>query len=274
MEQLNKLIKIQYFAPHLYENILHRLEDQQIDLESVSRKNIAGVDEFHVRGAEVTRELAVETGLHRAKVLDVGCGLGGPARMLAEEFECHVTGIDMSGEFIRTARNLSKLVGLSDKTVFKHADALHLPFENGSFDVVWTQHVQMNVSNKSRFYSEIERVLTPEGMFIYYDIFKKNQGEVIHPVPWADDASLTFLQTPSAMAAILENLGMTSGITTDQTQKGISFLMGLFERIRQNGPPKIGLNVLMGSSTIDKLKNVLIGFNESQIVLQSGVFLR
>lgn len=272
MEPLSTLIESQYHTPGLYEDILNRLTEQEIDRIHVSRSDIAGVDEFHVRGAEVSRELASQIRLDHSRVLDVGCGLGGPSRMLADEYHCQVTGIDLSHEYIRTARGLSELVGLQDKTDFIQSNALELPFENGSFEVVWTQHVQMNIRFKLKFYSEIERVLGEQGFFLYYDIFRTESGRVNYPVPWADDASKSFLGTISNMEDILEKLCFKQMLTTDQTQKGITFFKGLFEKMKLNGPPKLGLNVLMGSSTGEKLLNVLKGLEEGQIVLQSGIY--
>ncbi len=272
MEHLNTMIENQYHLNGLYEDILARLGEQEVDMEKVTRNQIAGGDEFHVRGAEVSRELARGIGLDNSAVLDVGCGIGGPSRMLADDFNCKVTGIDLSHEFIRTASALSRLVGLQDKTEFVQASALDLPFEDASFDVVWTQHVQMNIKNKSKFYSEIDRVLSTKGTFVYYDIFRKNGEDVDYPVPWADDASLSFLDTPANMQCILRELGFRKIQSTDQTYEGSQFLMGLFENLRKNGPPKIGLNVLMGASTKEKLVNILKGLDEQKILLQSGIY--
>ena len=272
MEALNTLIENQYHTPGLYEDILKRLEEQEVNLSNVSREDIAGVDEIHVRGAEISRELAGQVKLDNSRILDVGCGIGGPSRMLADEYNCQVTGIDLSHEYIRTAKGLSALLGLQDKTDFIQSNALELPFENGSFDVVWTQHVQMNISHKLKFYSEIERVLTEHGTFIYYDIFRTESGKVNFPVPWADDASMSFLGTTSNMDDILESLCFKNLHTSDQTDKGIIFLQDLFEKLKMNGPPILGLNVLMGSSTREKLVNILRGLEEKQIVLQSGIY--
>ena len=230
------------------------------------------MDEFHVRGAEVSQELAREIGLDNSKVLDVGCGIGGPSRMLADDYNCRVTGIDLSHEFIRTASALSELVGLQDKTDFIQASALELPFEDGSFDVAWTQHVQMNISDKAKFYSEINRVLSDSGTFVYYDIFQKNGEDVDYPVPWANDASVSFLGSTTKMDHILQDLGFKNVQTTDQTFQGAQFLVGLFEKLKKNGPPKIGLNVLMGASTKEKLVNILKGLEQEKIVLQSGIY--
>jgi len=272
MVAINTLIENQYHTPGLYEDILKRLGEEEMELSNVTRRDIAGVDEFHVRGAEASQELASRIKLDNSKVLDVGCGIGGPSRMLADDYNCQVTGIDLSHEYIRTAKGLSALVGLQDKTDYLWSNALDLPFENGSFDVVWTQHVQMNIRHKLKFYSEIERVLTEQGTFIYYDIFKTDSGEVNFPVPWADYASTSFLGTTENMDDILERLCFKNLLLSDETDNGTHFLNDLFKKLSKNGPSKLGLNVLMGSSTKEKLMNILLGLKEGQIVLQSGIY--
>jgi SAM-dependent methyltransferase len=269
---INTFIKNHYNKAKLFEEIVERLKLHGIDPENITRTDLSIVDEFHVRGAEVSREIAKEINLVGSRVLDVGCGIGGPARMLADEFNCEVTGIDMSHEFILTARKLTTLVGLNDKTEFIQGDALELPFENGSFDVVWTQHVQMNISDKAGFYSEIARVLTDKGIFIYYDIFRKNSSELDFPVPWANDPSISFLGTILNMNTILKNLGLTLVQTTDQTDNAIEFFSGMFERNNKSGPKKLGLDILMGDSTLEKSGNLLKGLKENKIVLQSGIY--
>lgn len=269
---INTYIKNHYNKAQLFEEIIERLMMQGINPNKISRSDLSGVDEFHVRGAEVSREIAREINLSKARVLDVGCGIGGPARMLADEFNCNVTGIDMSHEFILAARQLSELVGLRDKTQFLQGDALELPFEEGSFDVVWTQHVQMNISDKARFYSEIARVLSENGMFIYYDIFRKNSADVDYPVPWANDPSISFLGSILNMETILKNLGFTKVQTSNQTDRAIEFFSGMFERNNKSGPKKPGLDILMGDSTPEKFGNVLKGLKENKIVIQSGVY--
>ncbi|EAR17053.1 class I SAM-dependent methyltransferase [Robiginitalea biformata] len=270
----NSAIEAHYYRERLSEDILKRLGELGVDLKHVRRSDIAAVDEFHVRGAEVSRELAERAGLHGAKLLDVGCGLGGPCRMLADEFDCQVVGVDLSGEFIRTARKLSDLVGLSEKTEFLQCDATSLPFADASFDAVWTQHVQMNIERKDAFYGEISRVLKPGGKFIYYDIFKLGPEPITYPVPWADNPDISFLQPASHMSEILLELGMKSQEKTDQTKKGIEFFERVLQKIAASGPPKLGLNVLMGSETKVKITNLVNGLKEKKIQLQSGCFIR
>ena len=272
MSQLNTKIKDQYNKSDIFENICNKLEQKGIDLNYVSRSDISSVDEFHLRGAEVSNELVNEIYLNDTNVLDVGCGLGGPARMLADRFNCKVTGIDLSEEYITTAQKLSQLVGLADKTKFIQADALNLPFENSSFDVVWTQHVQMNIEDKTKFYTEIHRVLRDEGALVYYDIFKKGEEEVNYPLPWANNASINFLEPIKLVDALLNDLEFIKLQTTDQTLKAKQFLSGALDKFKKQGPSILGLNLLMGKSTMKKLGNILKCIEEKKIELQSGIF--
>ena len=272
MENLNQNIENHYLKEELYEDILNRLKEQGIDLNEVKRSDIAGVDEFHVRGAAVSKELADSSNLEGATVLDVGCGLGGPCRMLADEYNCQVTGLDLSNEYIRTAKELSKLVKLDSKTSFIQGDATSLPFEDNAFDVIWTQHVQMNIPNKEKFYSEISRVLKSGGHFLYYEILKKGDGEVNYPMPWASTSEISFLFKETEMDNFLTKFGLTKEQSNDQTIYGIDFLDALFAKLKEFGPPKIGLNALMGETTKQKLVNVLGHLKSGELELKSGVY--
>lgn len=272
MESLHQNIENHYLKKGLYEDIINRLKEQNIALNTVKRTDIAGVDEFHVRGAAVSKELANSIELNGLTVLDVGCGLGGPCRMLADEYNCQVTGIDLSNEYIRTANKLSELVNLRNKTTFIQGNATELPFEDNTFDIVWTQHVQMNIPDKKKFYSEISRVLKPGGYFLFYDILKKGDDEVSYPMPWASNASLSFLFKAVEMDGFLKELGFTKEQSTDQTQAGIDFFDALVARLKEFGPPKIGLNVLMGETTKPKLMNLLAHLKNGALELKSGVY--
>lgn len=272
MEYLTENLEKHYFKEGLYEDIIERLKKQEIDLNKVKRSHIAGVDEFHIRGATVSKELAKNINIEGASVLDVGCGLGGPCRMLADEYNCQVTGIDLCSEYIRTANLLSKLVNLDGKTTFLKGDATNLPFNDNSFDVVWTQHVQMNIPDKEKLYSEMARVLKPGGYFLYYDIFKKGDGTIKYPVPWANNEDLSFLIKEKEMDIFLKNIGLTKEISADHTQAGIDFFNELVIKIKEFGPPKLGLNVLMGESTNPKLMNVLTHLESGDLEIKSGVY--
>ena len=272
MQKNTHPIEEHYYRSNLYETITGQLKKMDIDLRHVKRKDLSAADEFHVRGAEVSRELAESIEIKNRKLLDIGCGVGGPCRMLADEFNCDVTGIDISAEFIRTATKLSELTGFSDRTKFICGNATDLPFGKNTFDIVWTQHVQMNIRDKVKFYSEINRVLSGNGIFIYYDIFKKGNKKIDYPVPWANGPDISFLAKTTEVEGILGNLGFKKRQTTDQTKSGIIFFEKLIGRTGKPGPPKLGLHLLMGKSTKRKINNLLNGLKEGKIILQSGIY--
>jgi ubiquinone/menaquinone biosynthesis C-methylase UbiE len=260
-----------YTRDHLLEKILSALKNEGIDPNRITRKELAVFDEFHVRGAEVTKELAAEAGLLKEmKVLDVGCGIGGPCRYIAEEYGCETTGIDITQEYIRAASGLSALAGLGDRTRFIQASALNLPFPDNSFDQVWTQHVQMNIPDKKQFYAEIYRVLKPGGSFIYYDILSEDHQTICFPVPWAETPVLSHLVTIDELHTICNQTGFRIIETRDQTEAGIQSLSSILERTVDKGFPPLSLQVLIGDSLGEKLANLYRNLMGKKLRLESG----
>ena len=263
-------IENHYLVNNLYDNILEKLQSIGVDINEVKRTDLSSVDEFHVRGLEVSKELAQQITSSNLKVLDVGCGLGGPARMLADEKNCVVTGLDLSQEFIETAKALSKLVNLDSNTTFLKGDALDLPFERNSFDIVWTQHVQMNIFEKKKFYSEIFRVLKTGGKFLYYDIFKSSDNDINYPMPWASRQDLSHLINIAELEKILNSIGFNSFSKKNQTDAGLGSIKQMLSHIKEFGPPIMGLNVLMGKDTKQKILNAFNHFDQGDLQLWSG----
>lgn len=273
MQNFKNSVIYQYTRENIYETIVQRLHEQGVEKNKITREHISSVDEFHIKGAEVSLEMAKEAELSKElKVLDVGCGIGGPARMIADVFGCSVTGVDLTNEFIRTASLLSQLVGLSGKTEFIIADATELPFEDNTFDVVWTQHAQMNIEEKEKLYSEIHRVLKREGRFIYYDIFSSEKEDLKFPLPWADDSSISFLIELNDFGRLMKETGFKELLRKERTSDSIDFFETVFENNKKEGSPKIGLNIFMTEQTSLKLSNLLNNLSENKLKVQSGIY--
>jgi SAM-dependent methyltransferase len=201
------------------------------------------------------------------KVLDVGSGLGGSTRYLAAEHQCRATGIDLTKEYVDVANALAELVGLKGVVEFHQGSALEMPFADGSFDVVWTEHVQMNIADKRAFYTEITRVLAPGGHLLFHDIFQGTGGPPHYPVPWAEDNSISFLAPPETVRAILEEQGFDILDWEDKTRHSLDWFAATAEKIEQSGPPPLGTHLLMGDTARNKFKNVIQNLKEARVVV-------
>jgi ubiquinone/menaquinone biosynthesis C-methylase UbiE len=200
-------------------------------------------------------------------VLDVGCGLGGSARYLAAEYQCQVTGIDLTQEYVDVANTLAGMVGLTDRVAFRQASALEMPFEEGSFDVVWTEHAQMNIADKRAFYREIGRVLRPKGLLLFHDIFRGEGGPLHYPVPWAEGPSISFLAAPEEVRQVLEDLGFSIHDWADKSEPSLQWFVSAIDKLKASGPPPLGLHLLMGGTARTKFENNIRNLREGRFVV-------
>lgn len=204
------------------------------------------LDQFHVRGLAATEEMAESLNLRAgATLLDIGCGLGGPARFLAAKYGCRATGIDLNEQFIAVDRLLTQRTVLD--VDFEVMDALNLSFSGNSFDAVWTQHAAMNIADRAKLYANVHRVLKPGGRFAIYDVITADRGPLVFPVPWARAPEMSFLLTEQEMRVALRDAGFAEVSWIDQTAAGIEWFDEQQSLRPIGGPqPALGLHLVMG----------------------------
>jgi SAM-dependent methyltransferase len=266
--RVNQTIQAHYGRSDLGQAILAALEKAGKNLDRLTPEDLAPIDEFHIRGRTATLELAKAAGLGSSlRVLDIGSGIGGTSRCLAREFGCRVTGIDLTEEYCRTAAELTARIGLGDLVDYRQGDATNLPFPDASFDVVWTEHVAMNIPDKPRLYREMHRVLKPHGTLAIYDILSGPSGPVFFPVPWARTPETSFLAAPDEMRRLLDDAGFAVTSWSDTTDAARAWFAAVAEKIRKEGLPPLGFHLLVGPDFGAMAQNQRRNLEEGRIVL-------
>jgi SAM-dependent methyltransferase len=270
-------VSAHYTRADLSTTILDTLRAMGKDPDVLVPDDLAPIDQFHLRGKDATLELANLAGIQRGQqVLDAGGGLGGPARTLASMFDCRVTVLDLTEEFCRTGEMLTERTGLQDRVTFRHGNALQMPFEDGSFDVVWTQHSTMNIPDKPRLYAEIARVLRPGGRLAMHEVMAGPVQPLLFPVPWAPDQSISFLLPPEEMRATIEGAGLSEVAWVDVTTPSLEWLRARVAAF-QGGPPatpQLGLNLILGPAIGVTFQSLIRNIEERRAVVVEAVFER
>jgi len=228
-------------------------------IDSVTIEDLAPVDEFHIGGRLATDNLLDQLNFsEKDHILDVGCGLGGASRYVANKLNNCVTGIDLTQEYIDVGKALCAWVGLDNLVTLHQGSALSMPFEDETFDGAIMLHVGMNIDDKSKLFNEIYRVLRPGASFGVYDVMQINDGELTYPVPWATENSTSKLDTPDQYTQTLNQ----ARFKTFKENVRSDFALEFFKKMRANtesngGPPPLGLHTLMQESASVKVKNMI-----------------
>jgi ubiquinone/menaquinone biosynthesis C-methylase UbiE len=263
-----------YGGEALFEAIVAALRVMGKDLDRLTPDDLSPADEFHGRGRTATIELADLLKITaKDRVIDVGCGLGGPSRYLAHRFGCKISGIDLTPGFIRTAQMLTRLLKLEHLVDHQVASALDLPFPDQSFDVVWSQNVAMNIADRRRYYGEMRRVLKPGGRLGLSEVLSGSGGPPLLPMPWASDPAASHCFTEAEVRQAMADAGLRIVHWVDQTEdsraQGKARVVALDTK-----PPPLGLHLILGARMGEIYRTGLRNYEEDRMRPMQAVLER
>ncbi|HEU0217812.1 MAG TPA: class I SAM-dependent methyltransferase [Stellaceae bacterium] len=236
-----------YGTSGIAERILAALRATSAPDAPVTVDALSVLDHFHGRGIVATKELVELLKPQPGELLlDIGSGIGGPARWFAAKCGVRVTGVDLTPEFCAAAEALNRATGLADEITIKQGSALALPVADNTFDRAYSQNVIMNIADKRGFYSEAFRALKPGGVLALSNLCRGAAGEFIYPVPWAETAATSFLATPDEMRADLLAVVFAIVVFNDTTAATLPATIRNRERLEREGLGALGTHLIMG----------------------------
>ena len=257
-----------YTSGDLLKRLNAALIDDGVNPDHPTLEQLAPYDQFHGRGLAATEELAgmlaVSADDH---ILDVGSGIGGPARFFADKFACRVTGIDLTAEFCEVARHLTGLTGLDGRVIYEQGNALGMPFDDGTFDGAYSMNVSMNIEDKDGLYREIHRVLKPGAWLALSELAQGPGDEVDYPTPWALTAESSFLATPDETAARLAAAGFAVERLDDATEATLASGAEARAIVDAGGKlPQRAVGLIHGDMAPGMMKTMSRGVADGQLV--------
>jgi SAM-dependent methyltransferase len=246
--------------------ILDALRASGKDVDRLSADDLSAADEFHLGWRAATVELALDLALSPGlEVLDVGSGIGGPARYFAQAHGCRVTGIDLTEEFVHVATVLTRRCGLDHLATFVQGSGLALPFPSECFDRATLIHVGMNIPDKGPLFAEVLRVLRPGGIFCAYEIMRTDASELPFPMPWAGREAMSFVETPDTYRRLLAAAGFVIEREVNRRDQVLELGRAMRSHAARHGVPPLGLHVLMGPASRERLGNVMSALERGSI---------
>jgi ubiquinone/menaquinone biosynthesis C-methylase UbiE len=260
-------ISTHYSTGDLLARLSAALREDGVDPDRPSIETLAPYDQFHGRGMEATQELAgmmlAGPGDH---LLDVGSGIGGPARYLATRFGCHITGIDLTPEFCDVARHLTRMLGLEDRIRFEVGNALAMPFGDGGFDGAYTVNVAMNIADRGALYRELHRVLKPGAWLVLSEVAQGKGGAPDYPTPWAATARTSFLSTPEETRRGLLEAGFDVVRLESTREQALAFGARSREAVaRGEKPPHRAVMLIHPDIATQAMRNTARGLGEGRL---------
>lgn len=259
----SKSISEHWGTGDVYARIMKAMEAASISPDAVTVEQLAPLDHFHARGFPATVELAdalpIQPGHH---IVDIGCGIGGPARYLAQRFGCRISGVDITQPFVEAANRLTTLLKMERQVEIELGDGQHLPYGEAMFDGAYTQHVTMNIADRALFFGEAFRVLRPGAFFAVTEHGLGPEGSPHYPVPWSEDGSGSYLVRPADTVTYLNEVGFVDVKLEDTGAKYLQGYRRAIELAAQGALPPLGVHVLMGQMAPEKTRNAARNIEE------------
>jgi ubiquinone/menaquinone biosynthesis C-methylase UbiE len=267
MKDLSTGIQRHYGSAAIVQRVLKAIVDSGQDVSRLTAEMLYPYDQFHGRGLGATKENAAKLNLDASmRVLDVGSGVGGPARYMAHTFGCRVTGIDLTDDFVAAAKDLTERCGLSEKIEFHQGNALAMPFSKASFEAACCLNVAMNIRDKAELAREIYRVLKPRGRLVWTEAVQGPAGPPYYPLPWARSADISFLVTEAELRRAMEGVGLRIVEWIDETEAMRAALAQAGSNPQQSVSSTRANEVIMGDDFAERVRNVGRSVLEQRIV--------
>lgn len=267
MSQIENAVAQHYTTGALTDRVRDALKASGVDPDAATVADLKAGDEFHTGGVLATDHLFDQLSLtHATRVLDVGCGIGGTSRYVVDRYDSRVTGVDLTPEFVETARALSEIVGHSDKVEFHVGSALDMPVPDAGFDLAVMLHVGMNIKDKAGLFAEVARALATGGQFALFDVMAGEKDEpLVFPLPWSSVAETSFVDVPEAYKDAAAAAGLELETETDRTEFAIKFFEEVFAKIVETGPAPLGIHLMMGETAPEKFQNYVANLHAGRI---------